>query len=167
MENYICKVATPEEIAKQFDFWIEVNSEQRDNWMVWKEKEVNNAELGRIIAYYGDLDGKTICETYARICSEDFNDPEGIVEEGKIAYLFAFRTVKEYEGQGYFSKLFDYMIEDLKKRGYEKVTLAVEPTEIRNYEIYKHKGFNEHIKTDIDVYPDGTKIDVRYLGKAL
>lgn len=166
-ECYDFKIATPEEISKQFDYWIKINPEEKNNWIIWKEKEVKNAELGRIIAYYGDLNGKTICEAYARICSEDFNDPKGIVEEDKIAYLFAFRTIKEYEGQGYFSKLFDYMIEDLKKKGYKKVTLAVEPTETRNYEIYRHKGFDEHIKTDIDVYPDGTQIDVHYLGKAL
>ena len=41
------------------------------------------------------------------------------------------------------------MINDLKQRGYKKVTLGVEPTELENKQIYFHYGFNEHIKDDI------------------
>ena len=33
----------------------------------------------------------------------------------KKAYLTAFRTNKEYEGEGYFSKLYKFMEKDLKK----------------------------------------------------
>lgn len=165
MSNYICKIVDADEISKQFNYWIKINPEQRENWIKWKAQEVQNNKDGKMIAYYGFLNGKVISEVYARISSKDFNDPEGIVEEGNIAYLFAFRTLKEYWGQHYFSKLFDYMIEDLKKKGYKKVTLAVETDDTKNQEIYKHKGFDEIIKIDKDVFPDGTTIDVEYRGK--
>ena len=87
--------------------------------------------------------------------------------EKKDFYLHAIDFMKEYQGQGYFSKLFKFMIDDLEKRGYEKVTLGVEPEEEKNKEIYFKYGFNEHIKDSKEVYPDGTEIDVEYYGKLL
>ena len=85
----------------------------------------------------------------------------------QTAYLSAFRTNKEYQGQGYFSRLFKFMIEDLKKRGYKKVTLGVEPTEEKNKAIYNKYGFTEHIKNAKEVYPNGITINVEYYGKSL
>ena len=79
----------------------------------------------------------------------------------------AFRTIEEYQGQGYFSKLFNYMIEDLKSKGYESVTLGVEPDEKKNKEIYSKYGFTEHIKDATEFYPDGSAIEVEYYRKYL
>ena len=59
------------------------------------------------------------------------------------------------------------MINDLISRGYEKVTLGVEPEEEKNKTIYFKYGFTEHIKDAKEVYPDGTTIDVEYYGKKL
>ena len=59
------------------------------------------------------------------------------------------------------------MIEDLKSKGYEKVTLGVEPTEEKNKLIYTKYRFTEHIKDAQDSYPDGTITDVEYYGKYL
>lgn len=56
------------------------------------------------------------------------------------------------------------MIDDLKNRGYEKVTLGVEPNETENLKIYQYLGFNEFIKSSQETYPDGTVIDVDYYG---
>lgn len=81
--------------------------------------------------------------------------------------MTAFRTNKEYEGKGYFSKLYKFMEEDLKRKGYSSLTLGVEPDEIRNKKIYNHYGFVEQIKNAKEVYPDGTEIDVEYYRKKL
>lgn len=59
------------------------------------------------------------------------------------------------------------MIDDLKSRGYKKVTLGVESAEIDNLKIYKHLGFNTSIKSAQEIYPDGTVIDVDYYGMEL
>ncbi len=119
-----------------------------------------------IIPYYGLLDGKIICECTAALSPSIVLNSENLVDE-KTAYLTAFRTISEYQGQGYFSKLFKFMIEDLKNRGYERVTLGVEPKEKKNKEIYFKYGFNEHIRNSKEVYPDGTEIDVEYYRKYL
>ena len=60
-----------------------------------------------------------------------------------------------------------YMINDLKSRGYKYVTLGVEPTELKNKEIYKRYGFTDFIKENYEEYPDGTKVLVEYYRKML
>lgn len=67
-----------------------------------------------------------------------------------MAYLAAFRTNKEYEGQGYFSKLYNYVENDLKQRGYKELSLGVGPEEVRNIEIYFHLGYRTYIKTLVE-----------------
>ena len=68
----------------------------------------------------------------------------------------------QHQGKGYFSKLFKFVIEDLKNKGYTKCTLGVEPKEIKNLQIYRYFGFNTLIKSGQLTYPDGTIIDVDY-----
>ena len=67
-----------------------------------------------------------------------------------MAYLAAFRTNKEYEGKGYFSKLYKFVENDLKNRGYTELSLGVGPEAVRNIEIYFHLGFRDYIKTLIE-----------------
>ena len=91
---------------------------------------------------------------------------EGMID-GKTAYLCAFRTIKEYRGKGYFSRLLRFMLNDLKQKGYTKAVLGVEPGEEKNKAMYAHWGFTEFIKSATEQYPDGTVIDVEYYKKEL
>jgi len=82
-----------------------------------------------------------------------------------MAYLAAFRTNKEYEGKGYFSKLYRFIENDLKEKGYNALCLGVGPEDVRNIKIYFHLGFIDYIKTLIEHNPlkeetSGTKEDV-------
>ena len=90
----------------------------------------------------------------------------GLVD-GHTVYLSAFRTIDRFQGKGYFSKLFHFMIDDLRRKGFTKATLGVEPAEEKNKDIYTHYGFTEFIKTGKEYYPDGTVINVEYYGKIL
>ena len=162
--SYICKIATKEEVLKQFDYEISIHKGD-NNWVEWKEERRNTPD-GNIITYFGILDGNTICEASAAITKDYVQNSDGLVDD-KTAYLFAFRTKKDYRKQGYFSKLFKYMINDLKSRGYTKVTVGVEPDELDNKAIYFHYGFNEYIKNDYEIEPDGTKVMVEYFSKKI
>ena len=166
MGNYVCKIASIEEMKAKWDYEIEHAINYKENWIIWKKDNIERYKKGLIIPYYGILDGKTICECTAALNSSVVQNADSLVNE-KTVYLTAFRTISEYQGKGYFSKLFKFMIEDLKNRGYEKVTLGVEPEETKNKEIYFKYGFNEHIKDSKEVYPDGTEIDVEYYGKKI
>ena len=166
MNNYICKIASLDEVASMFDFYIENDLEERENWIKWKETALDNCKNGRTINYHGVLDGKIICECTAALDPKNIQNSEGLIDKDK-AYLLAFRTLPEYRGKGYFTPLFNFMIEDFKKRGIRQVTLGVEPGELKNKSIYEHYGFTEHIKNAQEVYPDGTVIDVEYYGKTI
>lgn len=166
MENQlICKIPSFEEMNKKWDYEIKT-SKDPNNWIIWKSNAIDNFKKGLTIPYYGILNGQIICEATAMLSSTVVQNHEFLVNSN-TAYLSAFRTIPEYQGKGYFSQLFKFMLEDLKKRGYTKVTLGVEPTELKNKEIYSHYGFSEYIKSGYEAYPDGTKIKVEYYGKKL
>lgn len=166
MSNYVCKIANLDEMNTKWDYEINKATHDKGNWIIWKKANLERFQKGLIIPYYGLLDGKIICECTAVISPTVIKGTEDLIDD-KTAYLEAFRTVEEYQGQGYFSKLFKFMIEDLKSRGYERATLGVEPQEIKNKAIYFKYGFTEHIKDAPDTYPDGTKVFVEYYSKNL
>lgn len=166
MNNYECRIPTLDELIQKYDYEMEHNPDEKENWIVWKERAIERYKAGKIIPYYGFLDGKIICECTAGIDPEFAQNSEDLINE-TTAYLYAFRTFEEYQGKGYFGKLFRYMLEDLKARGYKKVTLGVEPQEEKNKAIYFKYGFTNHIKTDKEMYPDGTIIIVEYYSKDL
>ena len=161
MEKYVCKIANLDEMNIKWDYEIEHSDEDKDNWITWKKENINRFKNGSIIPYYGVLDGKIIAEATALIDPNILKNLSDLIDN-KSAYLMAFRTIDEYQNKGYFSKLFKYMIEDLKSRGYKKVSLAVEPTEVRNKAIYTKFGFTNHIRDGKEAYPDGTVIAVEY-----
>ena len=70
-----------------------------------------------------------------------------------MAYLEAFRVKKEFEGQGYFSKVYRFMEQYLAGLGFKTLVLGVEPTEERNRQIYFYLGFTNFLHRKIETYP--------------
>ena len=165
MNNYICKIASFEEMNTKWDYEIE-HASKKENWIIWKMENIKNMVENKIIPYYGILDGKIIFEATANIDKDIVQNSDGIIDKN-TAYLSAFRTNTDYQSKGYFSRLFKFMIQDLKQKGYKSVTLGVEPSETKNMQIYFKYGFTNFIKSDYEVYPDGTKILVLYYLKNL
>ena len=157
---FVCKVATRHEILKRFDYEISINSGEKRNWLVRKQEFMDMPEWKRI-SYFWLLDDDVICEATAALSSDACQNMEDLIDE-KTVYLFAFRTDKEFRWQWYFSKLFKFMIDDLKSRWYEQVILWVEPAELENKKIYFHYGFNEFVKSDVEKNPDGSSVIVEY-----
>ena len=114
-DHYVCKTASLEEMNAKWNKEIERHPDSQSNWLVWKREAMENAKSGRSIPYYGVLRGRIICEATALLHPDAVQNSEGLVDE-QTAYLCAFRTVPEYQGQGYFSKLFHFMLEDLAQR---------------------------------------------------
>jgi len=164
MKEYICKIAAIDEMERKWNY--EIKKHKSPNWKIWKAEAIERVKNGQCIAYYGILNGKTICEATAMLDKTIVQNSDELVDD-KTAYLCAFRTIEQYQGKGCFSKLFHFMTDDLKGKGYKKVTLGVEPNETENLKIYKHLGFNEFIKSAKETYPDGTVIDVDYYGMNL
>lgn len=165
-ELFICKIASPQEMEMKWEYEIARHGEDRENWIVWKKQSMENFKRGDTIPYYGILEGTIICEATAMIRPDAVQNSAGLVDSHTV-YLSAFRTVSEYQGKGYFSKLFHFMMDDLRQKGFTKATLGVEPAEEKNKALYAHYGFTEYIKSGKEYYPDGTVIDVEYYGKTL
>ena len=94
-----------DEMNSKWDYEIEHATDDKDNWIAWKKDNIERFEKGLIIPYYGLLNGKIICECTAALDSSIVQNSENLVGD-RIAYLTAFRTIPEYQGQGYFSRLF-------------------------------------------------------------
>lgn len=160
MDNFICKIATREELLKRWEYLVEIHPGNND-WVVYKENALRNFDNKNTISYLGFLDDKIICEATAYIKEDafigDISDPSELLND-KMAYLAAFRTNKEYEGKGFFSKLYKYMENDLKEKGYLELSLGVGPEDVRNIEIYFHLGFRDYIKTLVE--KENSKEDV-------
>lgn len=161
--NYVCKIASLNDIIKKYDYEIN-NNDDKGNWIIWKNKAIERFNKGLSITYIGLLGNEIVCECSAALDKSIVQNSDGLIDDETV-YLFAFRTIDKYQGQGYFSKLFKFMIDDLKKKGYKKVTLGVEPEETKNKPIYTKYRFTEYIKEAYETYPDGTKIKVEYYGK--
>ena len=155
--NYECKIPTLEQINKRWDYEISIHN---DN----DQSNLSN----RSITYYGFLNNEIIAEATASISLDSYfvKNSKDLIDD-KTAYLSAFRTNKEYRNQGFFSKLFNFMIDDLIKRGYTQFTLGVEKDDYLNKSIYLKFGFTKYIKTQIMEYPNGEKIEVEYYMKQI
>lgn len=155
MENFVIKIANLDEITKRMDYLIDTHP-NNNVWVVAKENALRGFHEKSKIMYIGVLDGEIICEATAYTKEEafvgDIKETENLLSDIR-GYLSAFRTNKEYEGQGYFSKLYRYMEDDLKKRGYTELCLGVEPCEVRNMQIYFYLGFTNYIKTVVEYLP--------------
>ena len=166
-EPLLCKIPTREEMERQWNDELAAAGEAgRRNCTAWKEEAIRNVLQGYSIPYYGFCNGQIVCEATAMLHPGAVQNSEGLVGPG-TAYLCAFRTVPAQQGKGYFSQLFRFMLADLQKRGYTKVTLGVEPQEVKNRQIYQHYGFTQFIKQAAERWPDGTEITVDYYAKPL
>ncbi len=164
-EKYICKIASPAEMEAKWKYEIERHP-GNGNWAVWRQEAIDDYLMGKAIPYYGILDESIICEATAAISPDTVQNSADIMD-GHTAYLCAFRTNEGYRGKGYFSILLRHMLDDLKRKGFTRAVLGVEPDEQKNKAIYRHWGFTEYLKTEKETYPDGTEITVEYYLKRL
>ena len=133
MRNFTCKIAPLSDVEKRWDALIK-NHPDNPNWSIWKNSNITNNQNNYRISYYGYLDGLIITEATAIISPLDTTilNSEKLISKD-MAYLTAFRTDSKYQNQGYFSKLYKFMEEDLKSRGFTKLSLGVEPQEVKKY----------------------------------
>ena len=153
--EYICKVADRDELIRRWAYLIEANPGDR-RCAGFRESALRHFDEKSTISYLGLLDGEIICEATAYIRDSafigDISEPSGLLSE-RMSYLAAFRTNQEYEGQGYFSRLYRFVEGDLKARGYTELSLGVGPDAVRNIEIYFHLGFTQYIKAVVQYEP--------------
>ena len=97
-EEYICKIATLEEMNTKWDEEINLHS-NKENWTYWKTQNIDNFKKGYSIPYYGLLNDKIICEATAIVNSKATQNPLMLIDKETV-YLLGFRTKKEYQNKG-------------------------------------------------------------------
>lgn len=125
-EFLICKIASLQEMNIKWEYEIAQSGKDKENWIIWKKQNIEKYKQGYIIPYYGILEGNIICEATAMLHPKVVQNSAGLVD-GHTVYLSAFRTIDRFQGKGYFSKLFHFMIDDLWHKEFTKATLGVEP----------------------------------------
>jgi len=153
--GYVCKVADRDELARRWEYLIGIHPGD-PRWLKFRENALKHYDEQSTISYLGFLDGEIICEATAYIKESafigDISDPSGLLSD-RMSYLAAFRTNREYEGKGWFSRLYAFAEKDLRERGYTELSVGVGPEAVRNIQIYFHLGFREYIKTVIEYEP--------------
>ena len=54
MDNYVCKIATLEDIIKKHDYEIKKAIDDKDNWIIWKEKAIEKSHRMQLRFGYKD-----------------------------------------------------------------------------------------------------------------
>ncbi len=104
-ENFICKIASPQEMKIKLEYEMVQRDTDKENWISWKKQSIENYKLGYTIPYYGILDGIIICEATAMVHPKVVQNSTGLVDT-RTVYLSAFRTISQFQGKGYFSAFF-------------------------------------------------------------
>jgi len=82
----------------------------------------------------------------------------------KTAHIYNISVKKDYQNQGIGSFLLEYLLEELKKDGFNTVVLEVRKSNLKAISLYKKFGFTEE-KILSKFYPDGE--DAIYMIKNL
>lgn len=167
-DNYQCKKADISEIEK---IWNEDIKKHSNNplYITAKEEHLREIKRNTRITYIGLLKDDIICDITVIIKPEGIQKEAGNIEDivnTKRAFLCGIKTNPQYENKGYFSKLFHFVEQELKKEGWKEISLAVEEGEKRTKSIYKHLGFNHYIGTEIK-QGDGTIYTFHYYYKTI
>ena len=72
MDNYICKIASLEDIIKMYDEEIKISND-KEKMLEWKNMTIERFNKGLIIIYIGLLDNKIISECSATLDSSLVN----------------------------------------------------------------------------------------------
>ena len=133
MDNYVVRKATYEEA----------------NGLV--SKYIANGILNdSVVLYIGLLDDKVVSQAVAYLLTKGETSPDELLLNNTCACISDLKTKEEYQNKGYASRLFKYILNDLKSRGISKVTLGIDKNNQRNKDMYSNWGFNDYIKTTVE-----------------
>lgn len=150
--EYECKIATLEEIETRMN---DIIATEPDNPLLYQAKEyaINGYNEKNRIMYIGKLGGKTICEATVYIDDKAFcnetTKPLYLIQDNRVYLSYAEVNI-EYEGRGYFSKLMDFVADDLLDKGYTELSIGLKPEDTINMQIFFKLGFVYYIKTTVD-----------------
>ena len=111
-------------------------------WIKYKNQRLKEFENNEIDVYVIEENEKFIGEITVNYISHDL-ETETI--PNIRVYFEAYRIDKKCQGKGLGQKLMEYVINDLKQKGYKEFTIGVEEDNEKAKHIYFKYGFTEAI----------------------
>ena len=113
-----------------------------DLWIKYKNQRLKEFENNEIDVYVIEENEKFIGEITVNYINHDL-ETETI--PNIRVYFEAYRINENYQGKGLGQKLMEYVINDLKQKGYKEFTIGVEDDNEKAKHIYFKYGFTKAI----------------------
>ena len=113
-----------------------------DLWIKYKNQRLKEFENNEIDVYVIEENEKFIGEITVNYINHDL-ETETI--PNIRVYFEAYRINENYQGKGLGQKLMEYVINDLKQKGYKEFTIGVEDDNEKAKHIYYKYGFTKVI----------------------
>ena len=101
-----------------------------------------NIAAGNAVFWALEREGALIGELYAFL---DIEEDRDFADGSTAAYLCAFRVRKDFRGRGLGSRLMEAALDDLRERGFRRVTIGADGE--RQEKLYRRLGFDFLVKT--------------------
>lgn len=129
--------------ACEFDKLRELFGDDPDNlWPKYRKQRLEQFVKGDAEAYVVDNDGRIVGEITATFVNGDLE--QETIPRVRV-YLQAFRVLPDFQGQGLGTKLLQFVVNELRSRGYTEFTIGVEENNSIARHIYEKLGFVDKI----------------------
>ena len=118
------------------------------------EKFHHEIETGNRVVFIYKLNGEFIGEIAYVL---DMNDNDYTIPNRRI-YISRLIVKKEYRNQGIGGILIDYILEEIKKLGYQEATIGVDKDNTPALHLYQKKGFTDILFDGKDEYGEFYKL---------
>ena len=144
------KKATLEDLNTLWDREITENPGD-PRYLRWKGSFLERNRSGRAATFLVFDDENAIGQvTLDRFADGYSGSREPLADGITTAYVNSLRIDKEYEGNGYVSRLMHTMEDWARCSGFTRLTVGVEAAEARNLAIYLHWGYTQFVMAEED-----------------
>ena len=137
-----------EELTAWWDKQIEDNP-GNNSWVVWKKTFVEENKSNKRKTFFALSDNNE----YIGQCTLLFKGRNPNLSGNGKAEIIKLEVIEKERGKGISTRLYEVAKKYAKDNGYHTLTIGVEPSEIRNMQIYFHWGFVNYIECITEKYP--------------
>lgn len=141
------RIATTKELENWWDSIIEENKDDK-SLIIWKNIFVTENISGKRKTFFvfdNDL--------YIGQGTLLFESKDKVMTGNGKAKIIKLEIKENYRGKGIATKIYNALKDYAKSVGIDTLTIGVEPSEIRNMQIYFHWGFTNFLQCYTETYP--------------
>lgn len=117
-------------------------NDKKGLWLEYRKQRLAQFANGEAETYVIESSGRLVGEVTAKFTSDKLAQETA---PNVRVYFEAFRVLPEYQGQGLGTKLMEFVISELRTRGYTEFTIGVEDSNVVARHIYEKLGFTQKI----------------------